>query len=114
VVGVLLGGLWTTTRPMLGELVPHDRLGRFFGLFSLSGRAAAVVGPLIWTAIVYLFHPAQPLGAKVSDVLNLPPDSLWLPYKTAVLALALLMTIGLFIFRKVPDTHRGPHAQTAR
>ncbi|MDX9857218.1 MAG: MFS transporter [candidate division Zixibacteria bacterium] len=114
VVGVLLGGLWTTTRPMLGELVPHDRLGRFFGLFSLSGRAAAVVGPLIWTAVVYLFHPAQPLGAKVSDVLNLPPDSLWLPYKTAVLALALLMAIGLFIFRKVPDTHRGPHAQTAR
>lgn len=113
-VGVLLGGLWTTTRPMLGELVPHDRLGRFFGLFALSGRAAAVVGPLIWTAIVYLFHPKQPLGRAVYDHLDLPPDAIWLPYKLAVLSLAGLMIVGLVIFRKVPDTHRGTHAQAAQ
>lgn len=113
-VGVLLGGLWTTTRPMLGELVPHDRLGRFFGLFALSGRAAAVVGPLIWTAIVYLFHPEQPLGRALYDHLDLPPDAIWLPYKLAVLSLAGLMIVGLVIFRKVPDTHRGTHAQAAQ
>lgn len=113
-VGVLLGGLWTTTRPMLAELVPHDQLGRFFGLFSLSGRAAAVVGPLVWTAIVYLFHPGQPLGRRLAGALGLGSDAVWLPYKLAVLSLAVLMIVGLVIFRKVPDTHRGAHAQTAR
>ncbi|MCB2231429.1 MFS transporter [bacterium] len=113
-VGVLLGGLWTTTRPMLAELVPHDQLGRFFGLFSLSGRAAAVVGPLVWTAIVYLFHPGQPLGRRLAGSLGLGSDAVWLPYKLAVLSLAVLMIVGLVIFRKVPDTHRGAHAQTAR
>ena len=60
-VGILLGGLWTTTRPMLAELVPRDQLGRFFGLFSLSGRAAAVIGPLIWTMILYLFDADRAL-----------------------------------------------------
>ncbi|MBD3401345.1 MFS transporter [candidate division GN15 bacterium] len=113
-VGVLLGGLWTTTRPMLGELVPHDKLGRFFGLFALSGRAAAVVGPLIWTAIVYLFHPDQPLGQATIELLNLPPDAIWLPYKLAVLSLAIMMIVGLFIFRKVPETRQVNDAPAAR
>ena len=48
IVGILLGGLWTVSRPLLAEMVPRNELGRVFGLYSLSGRAAAVVGPLIW------------------------------------------------------------------
>ncbi len=71
VVGVLLGGLWTTSRPMLGELVPHNELGKFFGLFSLSGRAAAIVGPLVWTTVVYLFNSERFLGIKTAELFNL-------------------------------------------
>ncbi|MBU0982614.1 MAG: MFS transporter, partial [candidate division Zixibacteria bacterium] len=74
-VGVLLGGLWTTTRPLLAELVPRDELGRFFGLFSLSGRAAAVIGPLIWTAVVFLFQPDRPAGVWLSQLLALEGEA---------------------------------------
>ena len=111
VVGILLGGLWTTTRPMLAELVPHDELGRFFGLFALSGRAAAVIGPLIWTVILYLFDADRALGRAAADVFGL--DAVWaekLPYKLGVMSLVVMVLIGLFIFRKVPHTHGGEHA----
>ncbi len=110
VVGVLLGGLWTTTRPMLAELVPHDQLGRFFGIFSLSGRAAAIVGPLVWTLMVFLFRPDRYLGQLLSQGLGL--DSVQagkLPYKMGVLSLAIMMLAGLYIFRKVPHTQKLSH-----
>lgn len=109
-VGILLGGLWTTTRPMLAELVPRDQLGRFFGLFSLSGRAAAVVGPLIWTMILYLFDADRALGKATADLFGF--DAVWaekLPYKLGILSLVFMILIGLFIFRKVPQTHGGKH-----
>lgn len=110
-VGILLGGLWTTSRPLLAELVPREDLGRFFGLFSLSGRSAAIVGPLLWTLFVYLFRPEHPLGRITLDFFGenaIGPNEL--PYKVAVLSLVLLMALGLYIFRKVPDTHTRSHA----
>ncbi|UCE24079.1 MAG: MFS transporter [Candidatus Zixiibacteriota bacterium] len=106
VVGILLGGLWTTSRPLLAELVPRAELGRFFGLFSLSGRAAAIIGPLLWTSIVYLFNADRLFGRTIIDILDIPADDYAkLPYRIAVLSLSLMMVVGLYIFRKVPDTH---------
>ncbi len=105
VVGILLGGLWTTSRPLLAELVPREELGRFFGLFSLSGRAAAVIGPLVWTTVVYLFKPERPVGRWAVEVLGLDSDAaVRLPYKAGVLSLVVMMIVGLYIFRKVPHT----------
>lgn len=110
VVGILLGGLWTTSRPLLAELVPREELGRFFGLFSLSGRAAAVIGPLIWTTIVYIFQPSKPLGGWAIKTFGIDSaNATHLPYKAGVLSLAVLMLIGLIIFRKVPHTLSRPH-----
>jgi len=104
ILGILLGGLWTVSRPLLAEMAPHDELGRFFGLYSLSGRAAAVVGPVIWGVMVYLFGPSRPLGKILSELLALTPESsAKLPYRFAVISLVIMITIGLIIFRKVPD-----------
>ncbi|MBU8933014.1 MAG: MFS transporter [candidate division Zixibacteria bacterium] len=104
VIGILLGGLWTTSRPLLAELVPREELGRFFGLFSLSGRAAAAIGPLVWTAVVLLFNSERPMGRLVIDLMDIDPsDYDKLPYKVGVLSLALMMIVGLVIFRKVPS-----------
>jgi UMF1 family MFS transporter len=104
-VGILLGGLWTTTRPFLAEMVPKEELGKFFGLFSLSGRAAAVVGPLVWTVVVYVFQPERAAGRWLGGLLGLDADDLQnLPYKLAVLSLAMMVLVGLIIFRKVPES----------
>jgi UMF1 family MFS transporter len=109
-VGILLGGLWTTSRPLLAELVPREELGRFFGLFALSGRAAAIVGPLVWAAVVIM---AQPGSATSRWILSDQPvnsaSATHLPYKLAVLSLAVMIIIGLVIFRRVPHTRTVAH-----
>jgi UMF1 family MFS transporter len=103
-VGILLGGLWTVSRPLLAEMVPKSELGRFFGLYSLSGRAAAVVGPVVWGVIVYVFNTSRPLGSALADAVGLTGEAAAkLPYRLAILSLVVMMSIGLFIFRKVPE-----------
>ncbi|MCP4570458.1 MAG: MFS transporter [FCB group bacterium] len=104
IVGILLGGVWAVSRPLLMKLSPPEKLGEFFGLFSISGRAAAIVGPLVWGSVVYLFSSDMFLGKALSGLLGLEGEAaLKLPYRLAVLSLALMMLIGLYIFRKVPD-----------
>lgn len=103
-VGVLLGGIWTVSRPLLAEMVPKDELGRFFGLYSLSGRAAAVIGPLIWGITVYLFNQHRILGKSLVDLFSLTNESAEkLPYRLAIFSLIIMMAIGLLIFRKLPE-----------
>lgn len=110
VVGILLGGLWTTSRPLLAELVPREDLGRFFGLFALSGRAAAIFGPLVWAAVVFFAQPGTPVGRWFGKHLALDSvTATQLPYKLAVLSLAGMIAIGLLIFRKVPHTRSVPN-----
>jgi UMF1 family MFS transporter len=85
--GISLGGVWTVERPLLVNLVgDKDRLAGYFGLFALSGRMAAVIGPVIWGLTVLIFSP---LGA--------------LKYRFAVGSVLVMMLAGFFILRKVPD-----------
>jgi UMF1 family MFS transporter len=108
VVGILLGGVWAVSRPLLMRLSPPEKLGEFFGLFSLSGRAAAVIGPLVWGGVVLLFSQDYALGRITAEWLGMSGEAAdRLPYRLAVLSLAAMMAMGLYIFRKVPDTKAG-------
>lgn len=93
-VGVFMGATWTSARPLLISLVPKEMLGEFFGLYSFSGKIAAIVGPLVWAATVSLF-------AGYGDIIK---------YKAAILSLTSLILIGLIIFQKVPDRKRAAMA----
>lgn len=86
-VGIFMGSTWTSARPLLLTLVPANMAGEFFGLYSLSGKAASIFGPMIWGLTVYLLR-AQPDAIR---------------YKAAVGSLALLMAIGLILLLKVPN-----------
>jgi len=106
-IGILLGGLWTVSRPYLAEMVPEAELGKFFGLYALSGRAAAIIGPVIWGLIVYFFSPGRPGGDYLSSELDLSAAAAAkMPYRLAVISLMFMMAVGLFIFRKVPQSER--------
>lgn len=107
IVGILLGGLWTVSRPLLAEMVPRNELGRVFGLYSLSGRAAAVIGPLIWGITVYLFSTSRWAGMILMDWFDLTEAAaIRLPYRLAIVSLIIMMIIGLIIFRKLPEKNR--------
>jgi hypothetical protein len=69
-----------------------------------------VIGPLIWTTVVYLFQPQRTLGKWATDAMSLSGDAASkLPYKVGVLSLGCVMLIGLYIFRKVPHTSSVRH-----
>lgn len=108
-VGIFLGSTWTASRPLLTSLAPKEVLGQFFGLYSLSGKAAAILGPILWGAVILYFKADniivqnvisffKNLGVTFSDQVIST-----IQYRFAVGALLLMVILGLVIFLKVPD-----------
>lgn len=54
VAGVALGSNQAASRTLLGQFAPRERSAEFFGLFSLTGKIAATIGPLIYGEITYI------------------------------------------------------------
>jgi len=108
-IGIFLGSTWTASRPLLTSLVPKEMVGEFFGLYSLSGRAAAIIGPLLWGGAVLYFRQDNFLVIKILAFLESIGVSLsiellrTIQYRFAVAVMVLVMILGLFIFIKVPD-----------
>jgi len=86
-IGIFMGSTWTSARPLLISLVPKNMLGEFFGLYSFSGKIAAIFGPLLWATVVKLFE-------KHGDVFK---------YKAAIFALTIMIIIGFLILLDVPN-----------
>lgn len=80
-IGFLLAGVWTTIRPMLLTLVPAETAGEFFGILALAGKAAAVIGPLLWGAVTLIFSAIEPWN-----------------YRLALLTMGGLILAGLLVF----------------
>jgi len=108
-IGIFLGSTWTSARPLLISLAPKEMLGEYFGLYSLSGRAAAIIGPLLWGGSVLYFKKENFLVQKILSLLgflkiDFSDDVLnTIQYRFGIGVLILLMLIGLLIFIKVPD-----------
>ncbi len=92
--GVALGGTWTADRPYMLILAPPRRLGEFYGLYSMVGRFAAILGPAMF--------------ALVSETLG------W-GRPAAMGSLLLWIVIAWLILRGVSDEERewGPEDQLA-
>ena len=88
-IGILLGAVWTTSRPFLLRLIPEGMEGEAFGLFALSGKIAAITGPLLFGGIVLL---AEPLGST--------------KYRLGIMGLVIMMIIGLLILKGVKTKDR--------
>jgi MFS transporter, UMF1 family len=85
-VGIALGGTWTTSRVMLVALSPPEKVGEFFGLFSLAGRFSAVMGPALTALLLFVLGG---LGAAA--------------YRISVGSLLLIMGLGILMLLHVPD-----------
>jgi len=86
-LGAGLGGVWTSDRVFMLRLSPPDRVGEFFGLYGLVGKASAVTGPLLYGALVGLLLPS--LGTTA--------------YQVAIFSLLGLMAVGFLLLRGVPE-----------
>ena len=59
-------------------------------MYALSGKVAAILGPLLWSAVTFSLARFGPI----------------VKYKSAIGVLALVMVIGLVVLIGVPDFHR--------
>lgn len=109
IFGILLGSTWTISRPLLNQLVPERKLGLFYGLYSLSGKAAAVLGPILWGLVVLSLTSESTVTTLVTDLLDTLGVSVHetvlqtIQYRFAVGSLAILVLAGLIIYWKIPD-----------
>ncbi len=73
------------------RLSPPERVGEFFGIYGLVGKASQVLGQLLYAAIIFLFLDTLHTGA----------------YQLAVLSLILTMLVGLWLVWPVSDRWAG-------
>jgi len=83
--GIALGGTWAADRPYMLRLAPPRYVGEFYGLYSMVGRFASIIGPFTWGYI------AETLG---------------LGRPAALISLLVLVVISFFILQGVDDTPR--------
>ncbi len=84
VAGAALGANQSVSRTLLGRFTPLGHQGEFFGFFSVAGKFAAILGPIVY-----------------GEVTVWTGSQRW-----AVLSMALFFAIGLAIFLGV-DERRG-------
>ena len=83
--GIAMGGIWCADRPYLLRLVPPGHVGEFFGVYSIVGRFASIIGPLVWVMVA---------------------DTLGLGRPIAVLTLVISIMISYVILQGVDDKPR--------
>jgi UMF1 family MFS transporter len=90
--GAGLGGVWVVARICLLLLAPQEKIGEFFGLYAVTGKAGAVLGPLLWSGTIFLFR-AHGAGK----------------YRFGVITLLLLLLAAFAVFATVrfPSQERG-------
>ena len=90
-VGVALGGTWTVSRVMLVALSPPEKLGEFFGLFSLASKFSAILGPALTATMLVV------LGGLERTA-----------YRISIGSLAVIMSLGILLLARVPDVRPAP------
>ena len=55
ILGSGLGGVQVSDRVFMIRLSPPDRVGEFFGIYGLVGKASQVLGQLLYATIIFLF-----------------------------------------------------------
>lgn len=91
ILGSALGGTQIADRVLMLRLSPPEKLGQFYGIYGLVGKASQVIGVPLYTLIVWALYP----------VLGTPA------YQVAILSLLGTMLIGLWLVRRVPDGWHG-------
>ncbi len=78
-IGLVQGGIQSTSRAAFGQMIPADQAGEFFGFFNMLGRFSALLGPLLMA-----------ITALLSD-----------NPRVSILSVLILFGVGWFLLRKV-------------
>jgi len=82
--GIAIGSCQSASRSLFSLLTPEDKHAEFFGFYAVSGKAAAILGPLIYGFLVLLLNSQR-----------------W-----AILSIIVFFVTGLILLQRV-DEHQG-------
>ena len=90
-IAVTMGFFWAgpqiSDRVLLTYLTPNGQIGEFFGLFQMSGRLSAVIGPALWGLTIWALSETGDLA-----------------YRVALATLGIFLVAGLLVLRGVQVT----------
>lgn len=96
VAAIAIGSTQAGSRALMARLAPHERMAEFMGFLSLSGRASAVLGPLVY-------------GTVASALAR--PDDPGFAHRAAIAVVGALFPIAMIVLSRVPEP--GPGAQAS-
>lgn len=79
--GAAMGSCQSTSRSLMSKLTPPDKKTEFFGFYSFFGKSSAVVGPLVFGLVSYIFNSQR----------------------IAITSIAFFFIVGMLILIKVKD-----------
>jgi UMF1 family MFS transporter len=91
ILGSGLGGVQVADRVFMVRLSPPERLGEFFGIYGLVGKASQVIGQVLYGALIFLLLDTLGTGA----------------YQIGILSLIVTMLVGLWLVWPVSDRWAG-------
>jgi UMF1 family MFS transporter len=68
VAGLCMGASQSCGRAMAGAMIPEDRLGEFYGLWTLATRAASILGPLTYGLVTWVTSGNHRLAILVTGI----------------------------------------------
>ena len=96
--GIALGSTWTAARTMMIELSPPAKLGEFLGIYNLTGKFSAVLGPFLWGTTLLLLKPR---------------DYGQFAYQVAIGTLLAMVVAGLLLHLRTPNISRRARSEGA-
>lgn len=91
-IGLVQGGIQALSRALFARLVPTAHAGRFFGLYNMLGKFAAVIGPIMVGWITWWFNSPR----------------------AGILSILLLFGLGLLLLARVNVAQGEAQANGAR
>ncbi len=79
--GIAIGSCQSASRSLFSMLTPENKHAEFFGFYAVSGKAAAILGPLIYGLLVLLLNSQR-----------------W-----AILSIALFFVVGFILLQQVDE-----------
>ncbi len=77
IAGAALGSNQSASRTLIGYFTPREKVGEFFGFFSVSGKFAAMIGPLIYGQITTIAGSQRPAILAMAGFFLIGGAILW-------------------------------------
>jgi MFS transporter, UMF1 family len=78
-VAIVMGGIQSVSRAIMGTMTPANRSAEFFGFYNLSSKATSFIGPLTFGLVYQATHE----------------------YRWAIISLVVQLSLGAFLLLKV-------------